>query len=210
MFLSARSEYFINPHLFRSLHILTSQERGAETTNWTIVLTKMAVAQKKNGVLGFTRESGGVSPEWLAARARQKPRSPRGRYKRFARGSLLGPLPSICALKPLSCSSLSASLLRSLSGREQKKGTEKRKHCALQVEETAYRPGMEFEQNVIEGQKISSEPFLWDCSPPPPAHTLLFDLIQQLGLGQGAVCRSHLYLRFSAVSSSIKTVVLGV
>lgn len=65
MFLSARSEYFINPHLFRSLHILTSQERGAETTNWTIILTKMSVAQKKNGVLGFTRGSGGVSPELL-------------------------------------------------------------------------------------------------------------------------------------------------
>ena len=63
MFLSARSEYFINPHLFRSLHILTSQEREGETTNWTIALTKMAVAQKKNGVLGFTHESGGVSLE---------------------------------------------------------------------------------------------------------------------------------------------------
>ena len=32
---------------------------------YTIVLTVMAVAQKKNGVLGFTRGSGGVSPELL-------------------------------------------------------------------------------------------------------------------------------------------------
>ena len=72
-FLSSRREYFINPHSLRSLHTLASQERRAETTIWTVVSTKMAVAQMKNGVLGFTCGSGGVSQELLGRQGAPEP-----------------------------------------------------------------------------------------------------------------------------------------